>query len=474
MRRFSLATLLLGLTAICAWSAVARGADDPPGAYKADSPEPSPAETLILEYINRCRLDPAEDALRCVETAGVPATVDREMFKQEMLEAKAAPPVVFDLTLIKAARWHSYYQIINGQEHVEQEGKQGYTAKDFSVRAKLAGFTGGRLGENIYRTAKNLWFCHSAFIIDWGPGPGGMQPGRGHRHNILNPAFNVAGVGAVLWPQGEDFAITHEFGGTNRRMLGGVVINDRNRKRFYEIGEGVGGVVISTGTAQTKSWKSGAYAVELPESKAQLIVELGGEKYACSLPDGKDNVKFDVVVSDLPAFKRGGKLLAAAKKIPEEKKSVRFVALVDLYFATRDTLVEEGALKEITSLVEQVRAELDKDMATVRQTVGGDALEQSSKEIQTVCQKYSRTKAGPWFSDAMNCAKMNATYLRMKALREGAKPLPAPLLNRAVKDQQKLSAKLTVPEWRKIGMDLTSKTTALGGSGAAETKPKSP
>ena len=157
----------------------------------------------------------------------------------------------------------------------------------------------------------------------------------------------------------------------------------------------------------------------LPESKAKLTVELEGEKYVCSLPDGKDNVKFDVIVSDLPIFKRGGKLLAAAKKIPETSKSARFAALVDLYLATRDALVEERAWRRSCRWWSQVREDLDKDMAAVRQAVSGDTPEQSLKEVQAIARKYSRTKTQPWFTDAMTCAKMNATYLRLKALREG-------------------------------------------------------
>ena len=475
--RISLAALLLGLGGVCAWHwpGVACGGDNPPGAYKASSPEPTPAETLILEYVNRCRLNPAEDAIRCLQTPQVPLTVDANMFKQEMLDAKPAPPLVFDLALIKAARWHSYYQIFNGQTHSEEQGKQGYTGQSLSERIKLAGFNEGRAGENIYRTAKNLWYCHAAFIIDWGPGPGGMQPERGHRRNILNPDYNLAGIGAVVWPTAEDFAVTQDFGGSNRRMLGGVVYNDQNRNRAYDIGEGVGGVAISVGTAKTKSWNSGAYAIELPESKAKLTVNLKGDNYACSLPDGKSNVKFDVLVSDLAVFKRGGKLLAAAKKISEAKKGPRFAALVDLYLSTRDALVEEDTLEEISSLVEPARQVLDKDMAAVRQAVGDEASEDSAKEVQAVARKYSHTKAEPWFNDAMTCAKMSATYLRVKAMREGNKPMPASMLDRVDKDQQKKFAKLTVPEWRKVGMDLALKTSASSSGGsAAEKKPVSP
>ncbi len=283
---FSLAALLLGLAGVCAWHlpAVARGGDDPPGAYKAESPEPTLAETLILEYINRCRLDPGEDGLRCLQTSGVPSNVDRNMFQQEMLEAKPAPPLVFDLALTKAARWHSYYQILNTMTHVEEEGKPGFTAKELPSRTKLAGFQARHVGENCMRTAKNPWYSHAAFVFDWGEGPGGMQPGRGHRRNILNPGYRVIGIGAVPWPNAEDIAVTHDFGGGDHRMLGGVVFNDRNRNRLYAAGEGVGGVAISTGTARVKSWTSGAYAVEAPESNARLTVELEGESTSVPSP----------------------------------------------------------------------------------------------------------------------------------------------------------------------------------------------
>jgi uncharacterized protein YkwD len=460
-----LAILFLGLTGVYAWHAPAalRAADDPPGAYKAESPEPTAAETLILEYVNRCRLNPAEDALRCAQTAGVPGNVDYNMFKQEMLDAKPAPPLVFDLALLKAARWHSYYQIINGQKHEEEAGKQGFTGATPGERTRLAGFSCGYVGENIFRTAKDLWYCHAAFVVDWGAGPGGMQSERGHRRNILNPGYRAAGIGAVLWPRAEDLAVTEDFGGGDNRMLGGVVFNDRNRNRAYDIGEGVGDVPISIGTAKTKSWNSGAYSVELPKTSARLCVELEGAKYACSLPDGEDNVKFDINVSDLPVFKLGGKLLAVVKKLPD-KKGARFAALVNLYLATREALVEEGALAEITSLVEEVRVDLDKDMAAARNTIGDDAPEQSIRKVQAIARKYFHTKAEPWFAEAAACAKMNATYLRVKALRGGG------ALDRAVNDQQKKFTKLTVPEWRKVGMDLVLKTAAVGGSGAAETK----
>ena len=46
-------------------------------------------------------------------------------------------------------------------------------------------------------------------------------------------------------------------------------------------------MAISVGTAQTKSWNSGAYAIELPESKARLTVNLKGDNYVCAFPTAR-------------------------------------------------------------------------------------------------------------------------------------------------------------------------------------------
>src|SRR6185436_10265702 len=115
--RFSLAHALpqamvvAGSLLISSPAVLAAEETDPPGAYKAPSPDPSPVETLMLEYINRCRANPAEDGPRCAADKAVPSSVDLKMFVREMAEGKSAPPVVFDLKLLKAARWHCHYQI---------------------------------------------------------------------------------------------------------------------------------------------------------------------------------------------------------------------------------------------------------------------------------------------------------------------------------------------------------------------------
>ena len=251
------------LTSAISQSRLAADGGGASGGYQPPSPEPTPWETLILEYINRCRANPAADAERCIATKRVPGSVDVDMFRREMNAEKPAPPMFFDLSLLKAARAHSYYQIVNEQTHTETEGKPGFTGVTPSDRVRAAGFTGGS-AENIFRDARDPWYSHAGFVVDWGEGPGGMQPGRGHRRNILNPSYRVAGCGAVAHQGTKTFAVTHNFSTIRKRLAGGVIIRDVNRNGFYDLGEGVGGVTISVGDEKLKSWSSGAYAIEIP------------------------------------------------------------------------------------------------------------------------------------------------------------------------------------------------------------------
>src|SRR5262249_1897578 len=156
--------------------------------------------------------------------------------------------------LLKAARWHSHYQILHGQGHGETPGKEGFTGEDPDARMAKVGFTEGG-GENVFVGPKEPWQCHLGFVVDWGKGgPGGMQAGRGHRHNILGPEYRVVGVGAVPFEGDTKFACTHSLSFSSQRFVGGVVLNDRNKNRFYDIGEGVSGVAISCGDNKVKSW----------------------------------------------------------------------------------------------------------------------------------------------------------------------------------------------------------------------------
>ena len=77
-------------------------------------------------------------------------------------------------------------------------------------------------------------------------------------------------------------------------MAGGVIIKDGNRNGFYDLGEGVGGVTIAVGGVKLKSWSSGAYAIEIPTEKTKVTVDVNEQAFSTYLPEGTENVKFDV------------------------------------------------------------------------------------------------------------------------------------------------------------------------------------
>jgi hypothetical protein len=444
----------------------ARAADvtaDPPGAYRAPAPDPSPVETLMLEYINRCRANPAADGLRCAQDKAVPSTVDLAMFKQEMAEAKSAPPLVFDLRLLKAARWHCDYQIHNGQGHVETKGQRGFTGETPSDRVALAGLPGG-VAENAFVGPHDPWHCHLGYVVDWGAGgAGGMQAERGHRRNILNPDYRLAGVGAVPYEDGKKFACTHNFAGSSQRFVGGVVINDRNRNRFYDLGEGVEGIAISTGEQKTKSWYSGAFTLVVERDAAKLITELDGKRYAALLPEGDDNVKFDIYVSDIAAFNRATVLLESLQKIPagEANNARRLGPEVDLYLGTQGTLIDDAIIDEIQKLVVPIRTRIDDDMNVVRKAVADESVEKARQAASLAARKYARTKISTWFSDAVICIDIKDGYVRMAELAKSGR-VPESVLSRIVKKQLAQFRQLTTPEWQQASQQWGAKTANLG------------
>ena len=99
----------------------------------ASDQEPTAEETLILEYINRFRADPAAAADR-IAAAKPPRKphpkMDWEMFKLELSELQPAQPLVFNSRLVLASRNHSRYMLRNEDYgHTEKKGLPGFTGE---------------------------------------------------------------------------------------------------------------------------------------------------------------------------------------------------------------------------------------------------------------------------------------------------------------------------------------------------------
>lgn len=388
-------------------------ASDPAAAIAPDLPigEPTDLETHMLELLNRFRADPLAETDRINAiweqlpryfTAGV----DREMFLAEMRELKPAQPLVFNPLIINAARGHSRYMILNEMTHTQEVGRPGFTGVTPSDRMAAAGYRSGGAAENCFKSAPDVLGSHIGFIIDFGPGgEGGMQAGRGHRMNMINPGYREVGLAAV--PHSGGLSVTHNFASGSGRYVGGVAYVDRNRNGMYDPGEGRGGVefTASDGTSTT-TWSSGAYSLPLKgRGKVTVTARLGDLTITREIPAGAENVKFDFQIlteQELAAIDQLIKRVRSARAdSPEQRR-----AALTLYRATRGMQLEEDRLALI--------AELCGDIGPTFERLRKEAIEALDKgdadALKPVTREATRLFRGSdlmgWFNEAEEIVKI--------------------------------------------------------------------
>ena len=378
-------------------------AQDSKGPYEAPDREPTPEETLIVELMNRFRANPSAEADLIAPPGKSGGGVDWKMFRDEMKALKAMPPVVFNLDLLDAARKHSYYMMHNGLTHDEVAGKVGFYGASPGDRIKLSGFKGAGWAENAFAGSAGAQDSHDGFLVDAGAGPGGMQPERGHRKNMIGN-YREVGPGGV--PTSRGLSVTHDFGSRDVRMAGGVVYIDANGNNFYDVGEGVGQVTISAsdGGAVT-TWKSGAYELDLKGQKdVTLTAYLGGEKFSKTFPGGRDNIKFDWAVPKEIPLKAADKLIDAADKAKETPKA--FAALVALYVGSRSLYMDADRRTKVQELTKEVGPQLEAAEKSVGDALRDPEASGLKKVLEDARKPFKGTEADAWFTDAETIAKL--------------------------------------------------------------------
>jgi len=373
------------------------------GPYEPPDREPTPEETLILEFLNRFRTDPVAEADLIAPPSRKGEGVDWKMFHDEMKQLKPMPPMVMNLDLLDAARKHSYYMILNGLTHDEVPGKAGFYGASPADRIKQSGFKGGGWAENAFAGSGGPYDSHQGFIVDAGAGPGGMQPTRGHRKNMMS-AMREIGPGGV--PTGRGLSVTHDFGSRDVRMAGGVVYIDANGNNFYDIGEGVGQVTISSSDGGSiTTWKSGGYTLDLKGQRdVVLTAYMGGEKHTKTFPAGKDNVKFDWIVPKEIPLKAADRLLEAAEKAKDTPKE--FAALIALHLGAQSLYLDADRKKRVRELTQEAGALLDLAQNAVSEALKDPEGGSLKKVLEEERKPFKGTEADAWFQDAETIAKL--------------------------------------------------------------------
>lgn len=236
----------------------------------ADDPakQPTAQEVLVNELINRARFDPTAEATRYGiglndGITGTPITADRK------------PPIALNLLLTDAARVHSQWMLDN--DIFSHTGANNNSPTDRMIAAGYV-FTGSwSNGENIAwagTTAPSIDLTQNAIAHHEG-----LFKSPGHRENILGTSFRELGIGqkqGYFITDGRNYLssmLTEDFAksGTSY-FLTGVVYADANNNQFYDVGEGLDGITISTNGKSYPVYATGAYSIPLTNGTYDLVI----------------------------------------------------------------------------------------------------------------------------------------------------------------------------------------------------------
>jgi len=254
-------------------------------------------EQLLIELINRARLDPVGEAARygIDLNAGLAAGTISTAPKQVL-----AP----NIDLQEAADAHSAWMRANGT--FSHTGAGGSSPGD---RMGAAGYTfsgSWSWGENISYRASTAPLDPLSTILSHHEG---LFRSAGHRTNILGDGFREIGVGQDLGsyrtPTGTFYnyasLVTENFAKSGSGVfVTGVAYTDSDGDGFYSLGEGRSGVSFTAAGAAATSAAAGGYALKLASASAATAVTVtaGTRSGTVTVDTSAGNVKLDVVNGD--------------------------------------------------------------------------------------------------------------------------------------------------------------------------------
>ncbi|MDP3172914.1 MAG: CAP domain-containing protein [Phenylobacterium sp.] len=226
-----------------------------------------------------------------------------EQYMLELVNAErakvGAQPLTFDLNLDKAAELHSQWMIATDTFSHTGDGGSSATQRMQSAGYTLSG--SWATGENIawaslrgapgYQDEVDLLHTN-------------LMNSAGHRANILNANYREVGIGFEVGEyQGWQGAfVTQDFGKSGTGLsITGVAFDDQDGDRFYDPGEGLGGLTVkavsSTGASFTTSTvASGGYDLTLSSGTYTLTFSGGGfTTVSKQVTVGSLNVKVDLI-----------------------------------------------------------------------------------------------------------------------------------------------------------------------------------
>lgn len=245
----------------------------------------SAEEQLVVELVNRARLDPQAEVDRLSEPLA------------SGISSSPSQPLAVTQALSDASRAHS--QDMDNRDFFAHTNLDGESPAD---RAVEEGHGSRFVGENIgWIGSTRTSFDRQSRVEDHHEN---LWDSDGHQRNLMSDRWSEIGVGydegSFRGFNGSTF-VTEMFGDRGNTYLTGVVIDDFDGDDFYDIGEGLGGVRVSADDGdtvyETTTWDAGGYTLALPAGTYQVTFE-GDDLQApvslfVSITD--ENVKVDVI-----------------------------------------------------------------------------------------------------------------------------------------------------------------------------------
>ena len=235
-----------------------------------DSGNPTADEQYVLELINRARADPYAEGTRL----GLTPDIREGLTSSDAAAVGPRGPLAMNPKLLQIARAHSQDMWTNN--YFAHNSLAGTPFQ----RMTAAGYSWTSAGENIAagpnHTAAAL---EDALMIDAG------YPDRGHRTNLLDLGISYREVGIGFYHNASangsgrrDF-LTQDFATSSTGpFVVGVVYTDSNSNGFYNIGEGLSGVVVTpaSGSWNAVTGSAGGYAFPVGTSGTLNVTFSGG------------------------------------------------------------------------------------------------------------------------------------------------------------------------------------------------------
>jgi serralysin len=250
----------------------------------------SASEQLFLELVNRARLDPLAEAAR--------QRIDlNEGLAAGRIDGTAKQVLAADHALEYAARLHSQWML--AADVFSHTGEGGSTLRD---RIQDSGYLlagAWRIGENLSWTGTTGEIDLTAAAVAH---HNRLYASATHRVNLMNGEFRETGIGQEqgVFTDGRDWnasMLTQVFAVSNaRQFITGVVIDDRDGDRFYDVGEGIGGARIATNGQTVTTTAAGAYSIAVaPADSVWVGLTLDGITRNVWVDTRPGNVKLDML-----------------------------------------------------------------------------------------------------------------------------------------------------------------------------------